>query len=535
MSDMGGRPRSDHGLEHHGLRNLKTTFWNLPPGALIEHAIRRGEGRLSRDGAFVVNTGKHTGRSARDKFVVKDEGTADKVWWGDINVPYEPQQFERLHADLCEYLAGREVYVRDCFAGADPDYRLPIRVVNEYAWHNVFAANMFVEADDHELARHVPEFTVINAPDFEADPARHGTNSGTFIVVSFSRKLVLIGGTSYAGETKKAVFSVMNYLLPLQGVFPMHSSANIGPDGETTVFFGLSGTGKTTLSADASRTLIGDDEHGWSDNGVFNFEGGCYAKVINLSAEQEPEIYATTRRFGTILENVVMDDASRVIDLSDNKLTENTRGSYPISQIPNASDSGRGGHPTNIVFLTCDAFGVLPPVAKLSPAQAMYHFINGYTAKVAGTEKGVNEPTPNFSPCYGGPFLPLHPFQYAELLKNKIARHNTYVWWINTGWSGGPYGVGKRMSIHHTRAIVNAALDGQLKDVPTVTHPIFGVEVPTRCPGVPDEVLDPRNTWADKDAYDQQARMLAARFAENFEKYADAVSDEVKSAGPIAA
>ncbi|MBS1270702.1 MAG: Phosphoenolpyruvate carboxykinase (ATP) [Gammaproteobacteria bacterium] len=535
MNNMGGRPRSEHGLEHHGLRNLKSVYWNLATGALTEHAIRCEEGRLSEHGALVVNTGKHTGRSARDKFVVKDSSTADKVWWGPINVPFKPDQFDRLHRDLCEYLENRTVYVRDCFAGADLDYRLPIRVVNEFAWHNIFAANMFLEAGDDELVRHVPEFTVINAPGFEADPAEHGTNSGTFIVVNFTKQLVLIGGTSYAGETKKSIFSVMNYLLPRKGVLPMHSSANIGSEGETTIFFGLSGTGKTTLSADASRVLIGDDEHGWSDNGVFNFEGGCYAKVINLSAEQEPEIYATTRRFGTILENVVMDGATCLIDLSNNKLTENTRGSYPISQIPNASESGRGGHPSNIVFLSCDAFGVLPPVAKLSPAQAMYHFINGYTAKVADTEKGVNEPTPSFSPCYGGPFLPLHPFRYAELLREKIARHNTYVWWINTGWSGGPYGVGKRMSIHHTRAIVNAALDGRLKDVSTTTHPIFGVEVPTRCPGVPDEVLDPKNTWADKDAYDKRARMLAGKFAENFEKYADEVPDEIKSAGPIAA
>ncbi len=535
MTNMGVRPHSDHGLEHHGLQNLGSTYWNLTTGSLIEHAIRLGEGRLSLHGALVVNTGKHTGRSARDKFVVKDASTADKVWWGPVNAPFEPAQFDVLHEELCRYLEGRDVYVRDCFAGADPDYRLPIRVVNEYAWHNIFAGNMFVEASDDELRRHVPGFTVINAPNFEADPSRHGTHSGTFIVVNFARQLVLIGGTSYAGETKKAVFSLMNYLLPQQSVLPMHSSANIGPEGETTIFFGLSGTGKTTLSADASRVLIGDDEHGWSGNGVFNFEGGCYAKVINLSAEQEPEIHATTRRFGTVLENVTMDEATRAIDLSDSKLTENTRGSYPISQIPNASATGRGGHPTNIVFLTCDAFGVLPPVAKLSPAQAMYHFINGYTAKVAGTEKGVNEPTPNFSPCYGGPFLPLHPFRYAELLKDKIARHNTYVWWINTGWSGGPYGVGKRMSIHHTRAIVNAALDGRLKDVRTTTHPIFGVEVPSTCPGVPDEVLDPKNTWADKEAYDRQARMLAGKFAENFEKYADEVSEEVKSAGPIAA
>jgi phosphoenolpyruvate carboxykinase (ATP) len=534
MSDM-GRPRSEYGLENHGLHNLKDVYWNLSVGVLIEHAISRGEGKLSRRGPLVVRTGRHTGRSANDKFVVEEPTTRDDIWWSKANVSYEQDKFDALHERMCAHLEGKDIYVRDCFAGADPEYRLPIRVINEYAWHNMFAANMFIEANDDELRKHQPQFTVINAPNFEANPARDGTNSETFIIVNFAKRLVIIGGTSYAGETKKSIFSVMNYLLPFKGVFPMHSSANIGANGDTAVFFGLSGTGKTTLSADASRALIGDDEHGWSDNGVFNFEGGCYAKVINLSAEQEPEIYATTHHFGTVLENVVMDEVTREIDLANANLTENTRGSYAISQIPNASDSGVGGHPKNVIFLTCDAFGVLPPVARLTPAQAMYHFINGYTAKVAGTEKGVTEPTPNFSPCYGGPFLPLHPFRYAELLKEKIAKHGTDVWLINTGWSGGGYGVGERMSIHHTRAIVNAALDGKLVGVPTQMHPIFGVAMPTECPGVPNEVLDPRNTWADKDAYDRQARMLAEKFANNFEKYADEVSDEVKAAGPIAA
>lgn len=535
MSNLGGRPRSHYGLENHGLAQVKNAYWNLPVSRLIEESIARGEGKLSVHGPLVVETGKHTGRSANDRFVVKEPSTEGQIWWGNVNVPYTEEQFDAVHKRMCAYLEDKDVFVRDCFVGADPQYRLPVRIINEYAWHNMFAYNMFLEADEEQLARHVPEFTVINVPSFRANPAVDGTNSETCILVNFAKKLVLVGGTSYAGETKKSIFSVMNFLLPQQGVFPMHSSANIGPKGNTTVFFGLSGTGKTTLSADASRTLIGDDEHGWSDNGVFNFEGGCYAKVINLSQEAEPEIYATTRRFGTVLENVIMDDATREIDLNSANLTENTRGSYPIDQIPNASDDGLGGQPTNLVFLTCDAFGVLPPVSKLTPAQAMYHFINGYTAKVAGTEKGVKEPVPAFSPCYGGPFMPLHPFRYAELLKEKIDKHNTTVWLINTGWSGGGYGKGERMSIAHTRAIINAALDGNLAQVPTRQHPIFGLAMPTECPGVPAEVLDPRNTWSDKEAYDRQATMLAQKFAENFAKYADEVSEEVKAAGPIAA
>lgn len=533
MNDTGERSGSDFGLENHGLTNLSNVYWSLPVGALYEHAIRRGEGSLSRDGTLVVETGKHTGRSANDKFVVREPGTENEIWWGPVNVPYDADKFDALHHRMCKFLEGRDVYVQDCHAGADVQYRLPIRVISEYAWHSLFARNMFIAARD--LSQHVPDFTVINVPSFLADPATDDTRSETFIVVHFGKKLVLIGGTSYAGETKKSIFSVMNFLLPFKGVFPMHSSANIGPDGGTALFFGLSGTGKTTLSADASRTLIGDDEHGWSDNGLFNFEGGCYAKVINLSAEQEPEIYATTRHFGTVLENVVLDENTREIDLSSGKLTENTRGSYPVSQIPNASDTGLGGHPKNVIFLTCDAFGVLPPVSQLTPAQAMYHFINGYTAKVAGTEKGVTQPTPNFSPCYGGPFLPLHPRRYAEMLGRRIAEHGSHVWLINTGWTGGAYGVGQRMSIAHTRAIVNAALDGKLAGVPTVQHPIFGLHMPTHCPGVPSEVLDPRNTWNDKEAYDQQAQMLAGKFAENFAKYSDEVSDDVRAAGPVAA
>ncbi|HJP06547.1 MAG: phosphoenolpyruvate carboxykinase (ATP) [Acidiferrobacteraceae bacterium] len=522
-------------LENHGLHNLGTVYWNLSQAVLTEHAIRKGEGVLASNGPLVVETGQHTGRSANDKFVVRDENTENEIWWGKINVPYAPERFDALFARMVQYLEGRELYVQDCFAGADPDRRLPVRIINELAWHSAFARNMFIVGSDTEQASHEPGFTVINAPGFSADPDVDGTNSPTFIIVNFSRKLVIIGGTSYAGETKKSIFSVMNYLLPRQGILSMHASANIGRDGSTAVFFGLSGTGKTTLSADAARTLIGDDEHGWSESGIFNFEGGCYAKVINLSAEQEPEIYQTTRTFGTILENVVLDDRSRTVDLDDGTLTENTRASYPISQIPNATPTGRGGQPNNIIFLTCDAFGVLPPVARLTPAQAMYHFINGYTAKVAGTEKGVTEPSPTFSPCFGGPFLPLHPRQYAELLGANIEKHNVKVWFINTGWTGGPYGVGKRMAINHTRTIVNAALDGKLDHVPTTTDPVFGLEVPIECPGVPVEVLNPRTTWSDAQAYDAQAHKLAGLFQENFSKYADDVPEAVRTAGPLAA
>ena len=529
------KPHSPYDLENHGLRNLGPVHWNLSQAVLTEHAIRKGEGVLSSHGALVVETGQHTGRSANDKFVVRDESTENEIWWGKVNVPYEPARFEALFARMTDYLKGRELYVQDCFAGADPERRLAVRIVNELAWHSAFARNMFIVGSDAEQASHEPGFTVINAPGFSADPEVDGTNSPTFIILNFALKLVIIGGTSYAGETKKSIFSVMNYLLPRQGVLSMHASSNIGADGSTAVFFGLSGTGKTTLSADAARTLIGDDEHGWSESGIFNFEGGCYAKVINLSPEQEPEIYQTTRTFGTILENVVLDDETRTVDLDDGSLTENTRASYPIAQIPNATLTGRGGQPTNIIFLTCDAFGVLPPVARLTPEQAMYHFINGYTAKVAGTEKGVTEPSPTFSPCFGGPFLPLHPRQYAQLLGANIEKYGVKVWFINTGWTGGAYGVGNRMAINHTRAIVNATLDGELNDVQTTTDPVFGLSVPVECPGVPAEVLNPRSTWPDAAAYDAQANKLAGLFQENFSKYADDVPEAVRSAGPLVA
>jgi phosphoenolpyruvate carboxykinase (ATP) len=516
-----------------GLKNSGEVFRNLSSAQLYEHAIRNGEGSISCNGALVVLTGQHTGRSAQDKFVVCDERTQDEIWWGAVNVPYQPEQFDAIFERLCTYLEGKNLYVQDCIVGADDDYRLPIRVISELAWHNLFARTVFRRASEQEKEDRQLEFTVITVPSFVAEIEIDGTRSETFILIDFSRRLILIGGTTYAGETKKSIFTVMNYLMPKRGVLPMHASVNIGPDGSSAIFFGLSGTGKTTLSADPGRALVGDDEHGWSDNGLFNFEGGCYAKVINLSLDQESEIFETTRQFGTILENVVMDPKTREIDLSDGSLTENTRGSYSITQIPNAELSGCSGHPNNVVFLTCDAFGVLPPVSKLTSAQAMYHFISGYTAKMAGTEKSVIKPSPTFSPCYGGPFLPLHPRRYAEILGEKIEQHEVTVWFINTGWTGGPYGIGKRISIHHTRAIVNEALDGNLNSIPTRTHLVFGLEMPVECNGVPSEMLDPRSTWEDKEAYDRQAQKLAQQFEENFLKYSDDVSEVVRAAGPV--
>ncbi len=519
MREQSGQRHSRYGLENHGLYNLNDVYWNLPTPALYEQTIYRREALLSHLGPLVVRTGHHTGRSANDKFIVREPSTEHEIWWGSINRPFLAEKFDRLHDRLASYLQMKDVYVQDCFAGADSAHRLPIRVITEYAWHSLFARNMFIQAAPEQLSRHVPEFTVIDVPRFHAIPSVDGTNSETFIILNLAKKLVLIGGTSYAGEIKKSVFSVMNYLLPFQGVLPMHCAANTGTGG-TAIFFGLSGTGKTTLSADSSRTLIGDDEHGWDDHGVFNFEGGCYAKMIRLSAEAEPEIYSTTRRFGTVLENVTIDSLSRRLDLEDSSLTENTRGAYPISHIPNATRKGRDGHPRNIFFLAADAFGVLPPISRLTRAQAKLHFLLGYTAKVAGTERGVSEPEPNFSACYGAPFMPLHPRRYAELLCKKIEQHDATVWLINTGWSGGPYGVGRRIRIAHTRAMVNAALSGRLAAARTETHPVFGLHMITECPGVPDEILDPRNTWADKGAYDDQAKALAARFEEKSKGYA---------------
>jgi len=526
--------KSDYGLENHGLFNLRQVYWNLPVEALYEEAIFRNEGKMARHGPFVVHTGKHTARAANDKFIVREPSTEENVWWGQYNRPYPADRFNELYNRVQGFLQGKDVFVQDCYAGADPDYRLPVRIITEYAWHSHFARNMFLLPETSEAYRyHVPEFTVICVPSFKAFPQIDGTNSNTVIVINFDQRLCIIGNTGYAGEIKKSVFTIMNYLLPLQGVMTMHCSANQGPDGDVALFFGLSGTGKTTLSADPQRKLIGDDEHGWSDAGIFNFEGGCYAKVIALSPTAEPQIYATTRRFGTILENVVYDPVTRLIDLNDDSFTENTRASYPLEFIDNALPEKHGGHPKNIVLLTCDASGVMPPIARLSPDQALYHFISGYTAKVGGTEIGLGEePEITFSTCFGGPFMVHHPAYYADLLKRKILRYGVKCWLLNTGWVGGPYGVGKRISIHHTRALLNAALNGVLDDVEYCTDPVFGFEVPRRCPDVPDSVLDPASSWSSPEAYMKRYRSLAARFIDNFKKFQDSVPEEVRSAGP---
>ena len=517
-------------LVEHGLFPIRIHA-NLTPPALLEHALRRGEGTLSDRGAFTAVTAPHTGRSPKDKFLIEESGAAERIWW-EKNPRLEPAAFERLHEDVRGYLDARELYVQDLFGGADPAYRLPVRFITPNAWHALFVRNMFIRAMPAELAQFRPGFTVLHAPDFQAEPSRHGTRTGTFVVLNFAKKLVLIGGTRYAGEMKKSIFTVLNYLLPTQAVLPMHCSANLGPEGDTAIFFGLSGTGKTTLSADPARRLIGDDEHGWSDRGVFNFEGGCYAKVIRLREETEPEIYSATQTFGTVLENVVLDPTSRAVDFDADHITENTRACYPIHYIPNHLPAGAGGHPRNIVFLTADAFGVMPPIARLTAAQAMYHFLSGYTAKVAGTERGVTEPSATFSACFGAPFLPLHPAVYARMLGERIARHEARVWLVNTGWTGGPYGVGARMRLPYTRAMVSSALSGALEGAAYRTDPVFGFEVPVEVPGVPAEVLMPRATWTDPAAYDAQARKLATMFRENFEQYRPAVPEDVAKAGP---
>jgi phosphoenolpyruvate carboxykinase (ATP) len=524
-------PRESLTLVEHGLFPIRIHA-NLNPSALIEHALRRNEGLLTDRGAFTAVTTPHTGRSPKDKFIIEEPGTADRIWW-EKNPRIDPVAFERLHEDVRSYLDGQELFVQDLFGGADPAYRIPVRFVTPNAWHALFVRNMFIRALPAELAQFRPGFTVLQAPDFQADPARHGTRCGTFIVIHFGRKLVLIGGTRYAGEMKKSIFTVLNYLLPTQRVLPMHCSANVGSAGDTAVFFGLSGTGKTTLSADPSRKLIGDDEHGWSDRGVFNFEGGCYAKVIRLRPDTEPEIYAATEMFGTVLENTVLDPATRAIDFDSDRITENTRACYPIHYIPNHLPSGAGGHPRNIVFLTADAFGVMPPIARLTADQAMYHFLSGYTAKVAGTERGVTEPSATFSACFGAPFLPLHPGVYAKMLGERIERHGVKVWLVNTGWTGGPYGTGSRMKLSHTRAMVRAALAGSLDNSRFVRDSVFGFEVPVAVPDVPSEVLSPRTTWADPSAYDAQARKLALMFRENFEQYRAMVPASVSAAGPV--
>jgi len=513
------------------LPNLGPVRRNLATPQLYEEAIRNAEGQIAHLGPLVTQTGQYTGRSPHDKFVVSDAASEDKVWWKEAK-PFEPAQAARLRARQKAYLQGRKVYVSDVFAGADPSFRVPVTVVTETAWHSLFVRNMFIRDDEPSQRSQQARFTVIHTPGLKADPGLDGTRSEAYVVIDFAERTVSIGGTSYAGEIKKSIFTVLNYVLPQQGVLGMHCSANVGPDGDAALFFGLSGTGKTTLSADPERALIGDDEHGWTDEGVFNFEGGCYAKVINLSPEAEPDIYQTTRRFGTILENVVIGDTTRRLDLDDATFTENTRASYPITHIPNIVPDGRGGHPRNIIMLTCDAFGVLPPIARLSPAQAMYHFVSGYTAKVAGTERGITEPKATFSACFGSPFMALHPGVYADLLGKKMKQHGSRCWLVNTGWSGGPYGVGKRMKIQHSRALLRAALTGRLDSVDYREDPHFGFEVPKTCPDVPEDVLWPRNTWDSGEAYDDKAAELARRFKDNFEEFAAGTTDEVRAAGP---
>jgi phosphoenolpyruvate carboxykinase (ATP) len=523
--------KSSYDISRNGIIGASAEFWNLHTPALYEHAIRNREGNIAHLGPLVVRTGSHTGRSPNDKFIVRDANTENTVWWGN-NKSFTQEAFERIQSRIQAYFMQRDVYVQDLYAGADPRYRLKVRFITQYAWHSLFVRTMFILPKPEELADFEPDFTVIDAPGFHATPEVDSTLSPTFILLNITKQLVLIGGTEYAGEMKKSIFSVMNYLLPQQGVLSMHCSANYGKDkDDVALFFGLSGTGKTTLSADPNRTLIGDDEHGWSDEGVFNFEGGSYAKVIRLSQTGEPEIYATTRRFATVLENVAMDPETRFLDLNSELYTENTRAAYPIKQIPNADISGVAGHPNNVIFLTADAFGVMPPVARLSTEQAMYHFISGYTAKVAGTERGVTEPSATFSACFGAPFMTLHPKEYANLLRKKLNTHGSDVWLINTGWTGGPYGVGQRISIKDTRAIVTAVLNGSLKDVEYRTDPVFGFKVPTSVPGVDSTILQPRNTWEDKDAYDRKYHDLAERFIKNFAKYEDE-APELVAAGP---
>jgi phosphoenolpyruvate carboxykinase (ATP) len=518
------------GLERDGITTDRVR-WNLSTAALYEEAVRRNEGLIAAEGPLTCRTGAHTGRSPNDKFVVREGSCEAEIDWGKVNRPMEPAQFDLLHRDLLDSLQGKELYVLDCYAGADPTYRLPVRIINEFAWHNLFCRNLFID-DPAAADAASPHFTVIDAPSFKADPRRHGTNSEVVIGVNFAKKLILVGGSSYAGEMKKSIFTVLNYLLPLQNVMPMHCSANVGAAGDVALFFGLSGTGKTTLSSDPDRGLIGDDEHGWSDRGVFNFEGGCYAKTIRLSAEAEPQIYATTRRFGTVLENVVIDPETRRLNLDDDRFTENTRAAYPISFIDNGVASGQGGHPTNVIMLTADAFGVLPPISRLTPEGAMYHFLSGYTAKVAGTEKGVTEPKATFSTCFGAPFLPLPPSRYARMLGEKIAKHRARVWLVNTGWTGGPYGVGKRMKIAHTRAMIAAALSGALDDATYERDQVLNLDIPAACPGVPSEVLKPRSTWPIGAEYDEAAARLARMFADNFKAFEASAGPQVVAAGP---
>jgi len=529
-----GQTASVFGVQNHGLTNLHRVYWNLPTPALYEEAIFRSEGRLSHLGPLVVSTGKHTARAAADKFVVKEQTSEERVWWGQYNRPFNPESFASLLTRLQGYLQGRDIFVQDCHAGADPEYRMPIRIITEMAWHSLFARTMFAKLSSIDMMKkHVPDFTIICAPGFLASPIIDTTRSETFIIVNFAERLAIIGGSAYGGEIKKTIFTVLNFLLPLEGVLPMHCSANVGEQGDVAIFFGLSGTGKTTLSADPRRHLIGDDEHGWSDNGVFNFEDGCYAKVIQLSADAEPQIYACTRRFGTILENVVYDPISRRLDLDDDMLTENTRAAYPLAYIENFLPAKMAGHPRNVIFLTCDASGVMPPISRLTPDQAIYHFISGYTSKIAGTEIGLGiEPEITFSTCFGGPFMVHRPYTYAEMLKSRIIKYGANCWLVNTGWTGGPFGVGKRISIRYTRALLNAALKGELLNVEYQKDPIFGFDVPKSCPEVPSQILDPANTWGSRDEYFRKYDALAARFIDNFKLMMEGCPKHILESGP---
>ncbi|WP_341863492.1 phosphoenolpyruvate carboxykinase [Gymnodinialimonas sp. 57CJ19] len=526
-----GRVNPAHTLDQQGILGLGSVYYNMLEPALMQAAVENGEGRIGQGGTFLVSTGQFTGRSPKDKFVVRTPEVEDTIWW-ENNAPMAPEAFDTLYADMLDHMKGGDYYVQDLFGGADPAHRLDVRVVSELAWHNLFIRHLLRRPDAEELANFVPEFTIINCPSFKADPARHGCNSETVIALNFEKKLILIGNTEYAGENKKSVFTLLNYILPGKGVMAMHCSANhaIDDPDDSAVFFGLSGTGKTTLSADPARTLIGDDEHGWSDTGIFNFEGGCYAKTINLRQEAEPEIYATTQKFSTVIENMVYDEDTLELDFDDDSLTANMRCAYPIEMISNASDTGMGGAPKNIIMLTCDAFGVLPPIARLTPAQAMYHFLSGFTAKVAGTERGVTEPTPTFSTCFGAPFMPRRPEVYGDLLRQKIAEHGATCWLVNTGWTGGAFGTGSRMPIHATRSLLTAALDGSLNEGEFRRDPNFGFDVPVHCNGVADLLLDPRRTWDNVDSYDRQAQRLVDMFADNFAQYVDHIDDDVKAA-----
>jgi len=525
-----GRVNLSHKLSDQGISGLGKVYYNLIEPALVEEAVKRGEANLGKGGALLVTTGTHTGRSPNDKFIVKTASVEPHIWW-ENNAPMKPDAFDQLHADMLSHMKGKDYFVQDLFGGADPAHRLDVRVVTELAWHGLFIRHMLRRPSRRELDRFLPDFTIINCPTFKADPKRHGCRSETVISLHMDKKLILIGGTAYAGENKKSVFSLLNYLLPEKGVMPMHCSANHAPGNpvDTAIFFGLSGTGKTTLSADPSRVLIGDDEHGWSDRGTFNFEGGCYAKTINLSAEAEPEIYSTTEKFGTVIENMIFDEETKELDFEDDSLTANMRCAYPLEYISNASPSALGGHPKNIIMLTCDAFGVLPPIARLTPAQAMYHFLSGFTSKVAGTERGITEPEPTFSTCFGAPFMPRRPEEYGNLLRDKIAKHGATCWLVNTGWTGGAYGTGSRMPIRATRALLRAALEGTLAEAKFRKDPNFGFDVPIAVEGVADILLDPRRTWDDSVAYDQQAKKLVAMFSKNFTQYADYIDDDVKA------